>query len=175
MTRMRTAERKRAPLEQAPRAAEAASVIRRSLVLAALLGVTLYGCGGGGQSAQEKRFIAQGNAICAQELAILNRTPEPVTPTQAISYLPKAIAIIQRQSARMQALTAPPAKRAAVAAALSSGHQLAAVLEAFLHKLRTGSLELSTFAQVQSQSVSLREQINADFRRAGLKGCVTST
>ena len=89
-----------------------------------LVCAVLAGCGGGGSSAQEKQFVAQANAICAQELAVLSRTPEPTTPAQAISYLPKAIAIIQRQSGRLEALPVPASKRRDLEAALSTGRQL---------------------------------------------------
>jgi hypothetical protein len=147
-----------------------------SLVTLALICAAVAGCGGSsGPSAQEKQFVAQANAICAQELAVLNKTPEPTSPTQAIGFLPKAIAIIQRQSARLQALSVPASKRAELQAALGSGRQLGRLLEGFLRKLRSGSFELATFTQVQTQSVTLREQINAHFRKAGLTSCVTST
>jgi hypothetical protein len=146
------------------------------LAAVALTCTAIVGCGGAsGASAREKRFVAQANAICAQELAALNRTPEPASPTQAIGYLPKAIAIIRRQSARLAALSVPASKRAELDAALSGGQQLGAVLEGFLRKLHSGAVDLSTFAQVQSQSVALREQINAQFRKAGLTRCVTGT
>jgi hypothetical protein len=147
-----------------------------SLAALALICAAVAGCGGSsGPSAQEKQFVAQANAICAQELAVLNKTPEPTSPTQAIGYLPKALAIIQRQSARLQALSVPAAKRPELEAALGSGRQLGTLLEGFLRKLRSGSFELATFTQVQTQSVTLREQINAHFRKAGLTSCVTST
>ena len=136
----------------------------------------LAGCGGSsGPSAQEKQFVAQANAICAQELAVLSKTPEPTSPTQAIGYLPKALAIIQRQSARLQALSVPASKRGELQAALASGTQLGTLLEGFLRKLHSGSFDLATFTQVQTQSVTLREQINAHFRKAGLTSCITST
>jgi hypothetical protein len=145
--------------------------------LTAVLGLVcavLAGCGGGGSGAQEKKFIAAANAICAQELAVLSRTPEPTTPAQAVRYLPKAIAIIQRQSGRLEALAVPASKRRDLDAALSTGRQLGVILVRFLHQLRAGTYELATFSQVQSQSVTLREQINAHFRKAGLTRCVTS-
>jgi hypothetical protein len=150
------------------RFASAAAIVAICAVLA--------GCGGSsGPSAQEKQFVAQANAICAQELAVLNKTPEPTSPTQAIGYLPKALAIIQRQSARLEALSVPASKRGELQAALASGTQLGTLLEGFLRKLHSGSFELATFTQVQTQSVALREQINAHFRKAGLTSCVTST
>ncbi|HEV2982242.1 MAG TPA: hypothetical protein VGX51_12485 [Solirubrobacteraceae bacterium] len=141
----------------------------------ALICAVVAGCGGSsGPNAQEKQFVAQANAICAQELAVLNKTPEPTSPTQAIGYLPKALAIIQRQSTRLQALSVPASKRAELEAALASGRQLGVLLEGFLRKLHAGSFELATFTQVQTQSVTLREQINAHFRQAGLASCLTS-
>jgi hypothetical protein len=146
-----------------------------SLVTLALICAAVAGCGGSsGPSAQEKQFVAQANAICAQELAVLKTTPEPTSPTQAITYLPKAIAIIQRQSARLSALSVPSSKRGELEGALARGRQLGTVLEGFLGKLRSGHFELSTFTQVQSESVTLREQINAHFRKAGLTSCVTN-
>jgi hypothetical protein len=149
---------------------------RASLATLALVCTAIAGCGGSsGPSAQEKQFVAKANAICAQELAGLNKTPEPTSPTQAIGYLPKAIAVIQRQSTRLAALSAPGAKGTELHAALASGRQLGTLLDGFLHKLRSGSFELATFTQVQTQSVALREQINAHFRKAGLSSCVTST
>jgi hypothetical protein len=147
-----------------------------SLATLALICAAIAGCGGSsGPSAQEKQFVAQANAICTQELAVLKTTPEPTSPAQAISYLPKAIAIIQRQSARLSALSAPASKRRELEAALATGGRLGTVLEGFLRKLRSGSFELATFTQVQTESVTLREQINAHFRKAGLESCVTST
>ena len=147
-----------------------------SLAALALIGAAIAGCGGAsGPSAQEKQFVAQANAICAQELAVLSKTPEPTSPTQAISYLPKALGIIQRQSARLHALSVPASKRGELDAALAAGRRLGTMLEGFLRKLHTGSFELATFTQVQTESVTLREQINAHFRKAGLTSCVTST
>ena len=147
-----------------------------SLATVALICAAIAGCGGSsGPSAQEKQFVAQANAICAQELAVLNKTPEPTSPTEAIGYLPKALATIQRQATRLQALSVPASKRAELQAALASGQQLGALLQGFLGKLRSGAFELATFTQVQTQSVTLREQINAHFRKAGLTSCVTST
>lgn len=147
-----------------------------SLAAIALICAAVAGCGGSsGPSAQEKQFVAQANAICAQELAVLSKTPEPTSPTEAIGYLPKAIAIIQRQSERLESLSAPASKRGELQAALASGRQLGTLLEGFLRKLHSGSFELATFTQVQTQSVTLREQINAHFRKAGLASCVTST
>jgi hypothetical protein len=147
-----------------------------SVAALSLVCAVVAGCGGSsGPSAQEKQFVAQANAICTQELAVLAKTPEPTSPTAAISYLPKALAIIQRQGARLSALNAPASKRAEVQAALASGQQLGTLLAGFLQKLRSGSFELATFSQVQSQSVTLRQQINAHFRKAGLTSCVTST
>jgi hypothetical protein len=160
--------------------ADACAVMSRmsrtsSIAALALICASVAGCGGSsGPSAQEKQFVAQANAICTQELAVLSRTPEPTSPTAAIGYLPKAIAIIQRQGARLSALSAPASKRAQLQAALGTGQQLGALLEGFLRKLRSGSFELATFTQVQTQSVTLREQINAHFRSAGLTSCVTS-
>ena len=68
----------------------------------------------------------------------------------------------------------PASKRRDLEAALSTGRQLGVILVRFLHQLRAGTYQLATFSQVQSQSVTLREQINVHFRKAGLTRCVTS-
>jgi hypothetical protein len=150
-------------------------MIRRAALTATLSTCALIaGCGGSGASSAEKQFIASANAICAEELAVLARTPEPTLPTQAVGYLPKAIAIIQRQSGRLEALQVPASKRADLQGALGSARQLGVILTSFLHQLRAGSYNLATFSQVQQQSITLREQINAHFRKAGLTRCLTS-
>jgi hypothetical protein len=147
---------------------------RASAAAAALLCAcaVLAACGGG-SSAQERRYVAAGDAICARELAELNRVPEPTTPTQAITYLPRAIAFIKRESAQLAALSLPPSRRAPLDAALSAGSQLASALARFLQQLRAGTVELATFAQVQTQSTDLRAQMNRHFRAAGLVRCVS--
>jgi hypothetical protein len=168
-------ERTRWRFIRASRSADVRAVrtrLRLPIALGVALGL-LAGCGRGA-SAEEARFVAEANAICAQEVAILNRSREPTSPTQAIGYLPKAIAIIERESGRLAALAAPASKRGEVQAAIGAGRQLGAVLARFLRQLRTGSYELATFAQVQQQSTALRDQMNAHFRKAGLGRCVTS-
>jgi hypothetical protein len=139
----------------------------------ALVALTVGGCGSGA-SAQEKQFVAKGNAICRQELAVLSKTPEPTTVTAALSFLPKAIALIKRQSARLEALNAPASKRGELQAALGSGRRLDSLLTGFLRQLHSGTYEVASFASVQAQSVALREQINSHFRRVGLDSCLTS-
>ena len=90
-----------------------------------------------------------------------------------MSYLPHAIAMIQRETGALAALDPGPAKRAELAAAIASSHQLAALLTSFLHQLRTQIVEFTTFAQVQAQSSALRAQIDAHFRQAGLTRCAS--
>jgi hypothetical protein len=151
--------------------------MRRSGVFASVLALgalSIAGCGSGGPSAQEKQFVAKANAICRQEMAALSKTPEPTTIAAALGFLPKAIALIERQSTRLEALPAPASKRGELQAALGGGRRLGALLTRFLHQLHSGSFEVTSFASVQSQSVALREQINTHFRKAGLKSCLAS-
>jgi hypothetical protein len=144
----------------------------RRLTIAALslaAGV-LAGCGGSGPP---PRYAANGDAICARQLAALHRLPQPTTPEQAVSYLPHALTIMARERAGLQALAAPAGRRAALTAALSDSRQLAAILTHFLRHLRSGMVELDVFSQVQRSSDALRAQLDADFRHAGLGACAT--
>ena len=75
---------------------------------------------------------------------------------------------------RLSALEVPGSHKGELRAALGSVRSLGTVLGGFLHQLRAGTVELSTFEQVQSQSTTLRAQINGHFRQAGLNGCVDS-
>jgi hypothetical protein len=134
--------------------------------------LALAGCGGGG-STRPAAYVAQGNAICAQELSVLHRYPEPATPAQALTYLPHAIGTLEHTSARLSALSLPTKARAQLGAALGAGSQLVGVLRGFLGKLRSSTIELATFAQVQTQSNALRAQMNAHLREAHLTSCVS--
>lgn len=135
-----------------------------------MLAVILAGCGGSNK--QQARYVAHGSAICRQALAQLHSTPEPTTPAQAIAFLPRAITIIERQVASLGSLEVPASHQTELHAALGSVKSLGTVLQRFLHELRAGTVELSTFQQVQTQSNSLRAQINSQFRQAGLSACV---
>jgi hypothetical protein len=88
-----------------------------------------------------------------------------------VSYLPKALMIMQRETNGLAALDPPASERAQVAAGLASARQLAALLRRFLHELRGGLVELSTFAQVQTQTGTYRADLDAHFRQAGLARC----
>jgi hypothetical protein len=135
-------------------------------VLAALI----TGCGGSNR--QQATYVAQGNAICRQALAELHRTPEPATTRQAVSYLPRAITIIEHQVAGLTELNVPSSHRSELQAALGSVRSLGTLLQGFLQQLRAGTVELRTFQQAQAQSNTLRAQINSHFRQAGLSACV---
>lgn len=137
-----------------------------------MLAVLLVGCGGSGK--RHTTYVARGNAICREALVELHRTPEPTTPAQAISFLPRAITIIERQVASLAALDVPASNRGDLDAALGSVRSLGIVLQRFLHQLRAGTVELSTFEQVQAQTNTLRAQIKGHFRQAGLSACVDS-
>jgi hypothetical protein len=158
----------------AARVADSGPVMTRRFPAVLVIGAALLaGCGGSSKARdQEAKYVAAGNAICAQELTILHQMREPTTPEQAISYLPHAIAIINRQSQRLTALNVPASKRNQLEAAVSSGRQLGALLVGFLRQLKAGKFELATFSQVQTHSNELRSQIDAHFRQAGLAKCV---
>jgi hypothetical protein len=137
-----------------------------------VLALALASCGGSNK--QQASYVSRANAICRQALAELHKTPEPTTPAQAISFLPRAITIIEHQVAGLDALDVPASQRGHLQAALGSVRSLGTVLGGFVHQLRAGTVELSTFEQVQTQSTTLRAQINRQFRQAGLSGCVDS-
>jgi hypothetical protein len=117
------------------------------------------------------KFVTAGDAICTRELAKLNRLPQPSTPGQAVSYLPQALRIMQRETSELAALERPAAQRAQLAASIERTSELAALLRGFLHELRSGIVEISTFARVQTQSDALRAEADASFRQAGLTAC----
>jgi hypothetical protein len=147
-------------------------ILRRTLGLISALALACSALVACGSSAPAPAYVAQANHICATQLALLNAMNQPATPDQAVSYLPRALAIMRRENAQLSALHATPVKRAALDSALTGQRRLAAVLTRFLHQLRAGIVELTTFSHVQQVSDRLRTQINASFRRAGLPRCV---
>jgi hypothetical protein len=122
-------------------------------------------------SAPTPAYIARGEAICATELAGLERTPHPTTPEQSIGYLPPALAVMRRETVALQTLDPPAPERAKLDAALASTHALATLLARFLHELRTGTVAFAELADVQRQSMELQAQVDARFRQAGLARC----
>jgi hypothetical protein len=138
----------------------------------------LAGCGASTSShpasapqAAPPAYVATGDAICAKQLTALNKLTQPSTPEGALSYLPKALTIMQRETGQLAVLDPSASRRAAFAAALASAHQLETVLRRFLRQMQAGVVEISTFSKVQSQSEALRADINAHFRQAGLTRC----
>jgi hypothetical protein len=160
----------------------------RTLVIA-LLGVACLpfaGCGGSAPSSpagsasssspvvsasESARYMAAANAVCTKQLAQLNRLAQPTTPEQAVAYLPQALVIMHREMSGLAALEPPPSERAQVAAGEASVMRLAALLQRFLHELKGGLVELSTFGQVQTQTGALTAAVDAHFRQAGLVRC----
>ena|SRR5271166_3990626 len=117
------------------------------------------------------RYLAAGNAICTKQLTQLNKLAQPTSAEQAVSYLPRALVIMQRETSGLTALDPPAPERAQAAAGLASSQQLAALLRRFLHELRGGLVEISTFGRVQARTGALRADVNAHFRLAGLTRC----
>jgi hypothetical protein len=138
----------------------------------ALLGVLpllLPGCGGSAPS--PPGYVAAGDAICTVQLAQLNALPQPTTPEGAVSYLPRALAIIQRERRQLAALHPSAPTRAQFTAGLEGQGQLAALLSRVLHQLQTGLVEVGTFSRVETESDTLRADISAHLRQAGLARC----
>lgn len=131
----------------------------------------LAGCGAGSSSASPPAQIARGDQICATQLASLARLPQPTTPDQAVAYLPHLLSVLHTESAQLRALAPAAASQGELRAALTDSGGLAALLGGFLHHLKTGIVELSTFGAVQTQSSALRTQMDVHFRRAGLARC----
>ena len=136
-------------------------------------GVLLAGCGASTQSSASARYVAQGNRICTTQLALLHRLPMPTTPEQAIDYLPHALTIMHRENVQLRTIDPASSKQTELNAALVDTDRLTALLSRFLHSLKTGVVELTTFGQVEGQSSVLRSQIDAEFRRAGLTRCAS--
>jgi len=116
-------------------------------------------------------YLAAGNAICAEQLAQLNRLPRPSTPEQTIAFLPPALAIMRREVTRLGALDPRGSKGTELAAALTSSRALSTLLDRLLHELHHGMLELTALATVQKQTTTMRAQVDARFRQAGLPRC----
>jgi hypothetical protein len=142
--------------------------------LSALLAIVACGVFGGCGSAASAppAYVAAANAICAVQRAQLNKLSTPTTAGQAIVYLPRAIAIMRRETEQLATLDPVAPKRAQFAAALASTRRLADALTSFLHQLRSGVVELSAYTQVQAESTALSAEINRHFRQAGLTRCV---
>lgn len=122
-------------------------------------------------SSREPRYLAAGNAICQEQLAQLNRLQQPTTPAQTVSYLPRALVIIKREAARLGALHTSNSGAGELAAALASTQRLTVLLTRFLDELRHGMVEFAALTAVQSQSMTVRAQIDSHFRQAGLPRC----
>lgn len=142
---------------------------RRAITALALPAALLAGCGG--SASPPPAYIAAGNAICARQVAAVNRVPEPSTPEGALTYLPRVLPIMRREYTQLAALEMPAPARAHLHAALASARQLSTLLDGFLTQLRHGIVELASFAQVSSQSKALGAELAAQFHRAGLSAC----
>ena len=148
---------------------------RRLLTLLVAGSALLAGCGAGshsGSTAATAPYVAQANRVCAAQLAQLNKLKRPTSPEQAIAYLPHVIAIMHSETTKLATLDPQGAPQSELAAALKTDGKLSALLSRFLHQLKTGIVELTTFSQVQTESNALRQQLDAHFRRAGLSSCV---
>ena len=151
---------------------------RNATVMLGLACGLLVGCGASRPAAptapratQSAGYIAAGDAICAEQLAQLNRLPRPSTPKQTIAFLPPALAIMRREATRLGALDPPGPKGTELAAALTSSRALSTLLDRLLHELHHGMLELTALATVQRQTTTMRAQVDARFRQAGLPRC----
>jgi hypothetical protein len=145
-----------------------------AIVVMGVACLLLAGCGASRSSptaSAPPAYLASADAICSEQLAKLNGLPQPTTPEAATSYLPKALAIMQGEQSRLTALHVPADKQAQLKAALASAGELADLLRGFLHKLKSGVVEVSTFGQVQASSDALKANIDAHFQQAGLARC----
>jgi len=143
---------------------------RHSIALFGVVCGLLAGCAGSASS--PPKYVVLGSAICGEQLAELHKLAQPITPQQALFYLPRAAAIMRRETGRLAALDPPASKRAEFVAALANKRQLAALLSRVLHQLRGGMVELGIFTQVQTQGNALTAAIDTHFRQAGLPRCV---
>lgn len=142
---------------------------KRAAALLMLIPLLLAGCAG--STPPPPAYVAAADAICTAQLAQLNRLGQPTTPEQAISYLPQAVAIIGHERSGLAALSPPAGMRAEVDAGLAGQGQLAALLRHISDQLRSGLVEVGTFSRAQAEGDTLRADINAHFRRAGLAQC----
>jgi hypothetical protein len=146
------------------------------IALLAVASVLLAGCAGStpsshGSASASAAYVARGEAICASELAKIDKLTRPTTPGEAVTYLPRVLRIMRRETRELVALEPPASQRAQLAASLEKTRQLAALLGRFLHELQSGLVEISTFARIQGQSDALKADIDSSFRQAGLARC----
>jgi hypothetical protein len=147
---------------------------RNATVAMGLACLLLAGCGSSGSSpaaSAPPAYLASANEICSEQLAKLNKLPQPTTPEGATSYLPKALAIMQSEHRQLTALRVPADKQAQLNAGLASAGELSNVLRGLLHKLSSGIVEIGSFGQVQARSQALKADIDTHFRQAGLQRC----
>src|SRR5271154_6222482 len=130
----------------------------------------LAGCGAAARQAPS--YASAGNAICTEQATQLAGLRQPATVEQAVVYLPPALAIMRRETARLRALDTTGSGRAKLTAALASTRALTALLARLLRELRHGMVEFGELAAVQSQTTALRARVDARFRQADLPGCV---
>ncbi|HYB24171.1 MAG TPA: hypothetical protein VED41_10260 [Solirubrobacteraceae bacterium] len=116
-------------------------------------------------------YVAEGNSICAAQLAPLRRLARPTTPEQAIAYLPSTLKVFRREVASLRKLDPPGAAHRQLAAALAGTDRLTALMARVLHELRAGTVEFSKLVDDRRRSVAMRAQLAAHFRQAGLTRC----
>jgi hypothetical protein len=141
-----------------------------ALALLSSAAVLLAGCAG--SAALPAAYVAAADTICTTQLAQLDRLPQPVTLDEAGTYIPQAIAILGREKSRLAALDPPARARAQLAAAVAGEGQLAGMLRHVSEELRSGLVEVGTLSRVQAEGRTLRANINAHLREAGLARCV---
>ncbi|HLL92868.1 MAG TPA: hypothetical protein VK252_08005 [Solirubrobacteraceae bacterium] len=134
-----------------------------------LCGLLAAGCGS--SDSPPPAYVAAGEAICGEQLTQLNRLTRPSTLGQTVAYLPRVLAIMQAETGRLAALDPPSHGKDQLDAALTDTRALAALLRRSLHQLRAGMVEFTALSTLQSQSNTLRAQIDAHFRQAGLARC----
>ncbi len=150
----------------------------RAIALLSVACLPLAACGSSRSASRDSaksppRYVAAAEAICTARLAQINRLTRPTTPEQAVSYLPQALTIMGSEIAELTALAPPAHQRAELSAALASTRQLASLLRGFLHQLRSGLVEIATFARVQTRSGALTAEADDHFGRAGLAKCAS--
>jgi hypothetical protein len=145
------------------------------MLISLLLGASLAGCGGSTHAstaqAPAPRYVAEGNAICATQLARLSKLPRPTTPEQTIAYLPTALTTMHAEVSGLRTLDPPGAAHAELAAALADTNQLAATLARLLDELQHGTVEFTQLGSVEHRSTTMRARLDARFRQVGLTSC----
>jgi hypothetical protein len=141
----------------------------------------IAGCGGSGGStsapagassaSSSPAYVAAADTICSRQLSQLNKLPRPTTPEGALTYLPRALPIMQREVTALTAVKAPASEQAQFAAGLATARQLSTLLGSLLHKLHSGIVEVSSLTELQAQTEALRAVLDAHFRSAGLTRC----